>query len=102
MTTNRLIEIEFASNTAVVDAANRAIGRLSNHLEIDQYSVEPLVRINSALVNPWAEGTQAAQTFAYRIHLGSIEPQAWTTIINDFLQPLANQGVAVREIEFAA
>jgi hypothetical protein len=102
MTTNRLIEIEFSSNTDVVEAANRAISRLSNHLELDQFTVEALVRVDQRLVNPWADGAAAAQRFAYRIHLGSIRHGAWAGIRHDFLQPLADQGVAVREIRLAA
>ena len=102
MTTNRLIEIEFASNTHLVDAANRAISRLSNHLELDEYSVEPLVRVDQRLINPWAEGAESAKTYVYRIYLGAIQHGEWAGIRTDLLHPLAAFGVAVREVRIAA
>jgi len=102
MTTSRLIEIEFATHSEVVDAANKAISRLANHLELTQYRVEPLVRVDQRLVNPWDDDAGAAKAFAYRIHLGAIKHGDWSDIRSDFLQPLADQGVAVREVRLAA
>ena len=44
--TRRLIEIEFATRTASVEAANRAVSQLANHLELTEYRVEPLIRVD--------------------------------------------------------
>ena len=102
MLTNRLIEIEFSSRSAVVEAANRAVSRLSNHLELTEYRVEPLVRVDAALVSPWGDDAAKASAFAYRIHLGSLNAAEWSELRADFLRPLAQQGVAVREVQLAA
>ena len=102
MITNRLIEIEFATDTEVVEAANKAVSALSNHLELKDFRVEPLVRIARRLVNPWDEDASAPEAFAYRIHLGDIDQGYWTEIKGDFLRPLAQQGVAIREVRLAA
>jgi len=102
MITNRLIEIEFATDSHVVEAANRAISSLANHLELTEYRVEPLVRVARRLVNPWDDGAGVPEAFAYRVHLGDIGQGEWTEIKDDFLRPLAQQGVAIREVRLAA
>lgn len=102
MHTNRLLEIEFAPNTDQVEAANLAVGRLANHLELTEYRVEPLVRVDTALVSPWANESKVPRAFAYRIHLGELSRHDWYELRADVLQPLAHQGVAVREVQFAA
>jgi hypothetical protein len=100
--TTVLIEIEFTPQTEVIEAANRAVSRLSNHLEITEYRVEPLVRVDQVLVAPWGDEAAAASAFVYRIHLGEMTGTSWSELRNDFMQPLAQQGVAVREIRLAA
>ena len=100
--TRRLIEIEFATLTATVEAANCAISKLANHLELTEYRVEPLVRVDQRLVNPWENESAQPQAFAYRIHLGEMGNVTWTELKNDFLRPLAQQGVAFREVRLAA
>ncbi len=102
MMTRRLIEIEFATRTDSVEAANRAVSQLANHLELTEYRVEPLVRVNHRLVNPWEDESAKPQAFAYRIHLGEIAKVNWAALKNDFLRPLAQQGVAFREVQLAA
>jgi len=102
MITNRLIEIEFATDSDVVDAANRAISSLANHLDLKEYRVEPLVRVACRLVNPWDEDALDPEAFAYRVHLGAIAHGEWVEIKDDFLRPLAQQGVAIREVRLAA
>lgn len=102
MHTNRLLEIEFATNSDQVEAANLAVGRLANHLELTEYRVEPLVRVDAALVSPWEHGSKKPRAFAYRIHLGVLSKNDWYELRADVLQPLAHQGVAVREVQFAA
>ena len=102
MQVNRLLEIEFAPHADLVDAANRAVGRLSNHLELTEYRVEPLVRMETALVSPWEHESYNARSFAYRIHFGELSGSEWYTLRADVLKPLAQQGVAVREVQFAA
>lgn len=100
--TRRLIEIEFATLTATVEAANRAVSKLADHLELTEYRVEPLVRVDERLVNPWEDESAQPQAFAYRIHLGEMGKGTWTELKNDFLRPLAQQGVAFREVRLAA
>ena len=102
MMTRRLIEIEFATRTASVEAANRAVSQLANHLELTEYRVEPLIRVDQRLVNPWDDEAAQPEAFAYRIHLGEMGKVNWVQLKNDFLRPLAQQGVAVREVKFAA
>ena len=102
MITNRLIEIEFATDIIVVEAANKAVSSLANHLELKEYRVEPLVRVARRLVNPWDSEAVSPEAFAYRIHLGDIDQGNWVEIKNDFLRPLAQQGVAIREVRLAA
>ena len=102
MMTRRLIEIEFATRIASVEAANRAISQLANHLELTEYRVEPLVRVDQRLVNPWEDDATHPQAFAYRIHLGEMPKVTWTELKNDFLRSLAQQGVAFREVRLAA
>jgi hypothetical protein len=102
MQTNRLLEIEFAPNSDLVDAANKAVGRLANHLELDEYRVEPLVRVDAALIAPWGDDAARACAFAYRIHFGEVKAADWFELRADVLRPLAQQGVAVREVKFAA
>ena len=102
MHTNRLLEIEFATNSDQVEAANLAVGRLANHLELTEYRVEPLVRVDAALGSPWEHGSKKPRAFAYRIHLGALSKNDWYELRADVLQPLAHQGVAVREVQFAA
>ncbi|MEC8193367.1 MAG: hypothetical protein VX944_08390 [Myxococcota bacterium] len=102
MHTNRLLEIEFATNSDQVEAANLAVGRLANHLELTEYRVEPLVRVDAALVSPWEHESKQPRAFAYRIHLGALSKNDWYELRADVLQPLAHQGVAVREVQFAA
>ncbi len=102
MMTRRLIEIEFATRTASVEAANRAVSQLANHLELTEYRVEPLVRVDQRLVNPWEDETAQPEAFAYRIHLGEMGKMNWVQLKNDFLRPLAQQGVAFREVRLAA
>lgn len=97
-----LIEIEFTPETEVVQAANRAVSRLANHLDITDYRVEPLVRVDEVLVSPWGDEAATASTFVYRIHLGNMTATDWSDLRTDFMQPLAQQGVAVREIRLAA
>lgn len=100
--TTVLVEIEFTPETEVVLAANRAVSRLANHLELTDYRVEPLVRVNEVLVAPWGDEAAAASSFVYRIHFGSMTATNWSDLRTDFMQPLAQQGVAVREIRLAA
>ncbi len=100
--TTVLIEIEFTPQTEVIEAANRAVSRLANHLELTEYRVEPLVRVDQVLVAPWGDEAASASTFVYRIHIGSLTAVNWSELRNDFMQPLAQQGVAVREIRLAA
>ena len=102
MLTNRLLEIEFAPNNDLVEVANKAVGRLANHLELNEYRVEPLVRVDTALVSPWGDDAPRARSFAYRIYLGTLSASDWVELRADVLQPLTQQGVAVREIKFAA
>ena len=102
MLTNRLLEIEFSPNSTVVEAANKAVARLANHLELTEYRVEPLVRVDSALVSPWDDAATEARAFAYRIHLGDLTAADWSELRADVLRPLARQGVAVREVKLAA
>ena len=102
MMTRRLIEIEFATRIASVEAANRAVSQLANHLELTEYRVEPLVRVDQRLVNPWEDESAQPQAFAYRIHLGEMGKVTWAELKNDFLRPLAQQGVAFREVQLAA
>ena len=102
MIINRLIEIEFATDTDVVEAANKAVSSLANHLELTEFRVEPLVRVACRLLNPWDEEASLPEAFAYRIHLGDIAQGDWTEIKDDFLRPLAQQGVAIREVRLAA
>ena len=61
MMTRRLIEIEFATLTATVEAANRAVSKLADHLELTEYRVEPLVRVDERLVNPWEDESAQPQ-----------------------------------------
>lgn len=100
--TTVLIEIEFTPQIEVIEAANRAVSRLANHLEFTEYRVEPLVRVDQMLVAPWGDEAAAASAFVYRIHLGEMSGTRWSELRNDFMQPLAQQGVAVREIRLAA
>ena len=102
MPINRLLEIEFAPQADLVEAANRAVGRLAHHLELTEYRVEPLVRLDTALVSPWDHESRDARSFAYRIHFGELSGDDWYTLRADVLQPLAQQGVAIREVQFAA
>ena len=100
--TTVLIEIEFTPQTEVVEAANRAVSRLANHLELTDYRVEPLVRVDQVLVAPWGDEAAGASAFVYRIYIGCTTGTNWSELRNDFMQPLAQQGVAVREIRLAA
>jgi len=100
--TTVLIEIEFTPQTEVVEAANQAVSRLANHLELTDYRVEPLVRVDQALVAPWGDEAASASAFVYRIHIGDTASTNWSDLRTDFMQPLAQQGVAVREIRLAA
>ena len=102
MIINRLIEIEFATESSVVEAANKALSSLANHLELTEYRVEPLVRVARRLVNPWDAEASIPEAFAYRVHLGKIEHGDWEDIRDDFIRPLAQQGVAIREVRLAA
>ena len=43
-----------------------------------------------------------ASAYAYRIHLGSLNAAEWSELRADFLRPLAQQGVAFREVRLAA
>lgn len=102
MHTSRLFEIEFAPQADCVDAANRAVANLANHLELTQYRVEPLVRVGEGLVNPWTDEGALPKAFAYRIHFSDVAQGDWVSLRTDFLKPLAQQGVAFREVRLAA
>ena len=58
--------------------------------------------MNQRLVNPWEDESAQPQAFAYRIHLGEMGKVTWAELKNDFLRPLAQQGVAFREVQLAA
>jgi hypothetical protein len=102
MKVNRLIELEFSTNTSVVEAANRVVSRLGDQLGEMGLRVEPLIRLNNRLVAPWGEGADQAQAYAYRIHVRPIERSEWHAIRARLLTPLASQGVSFRESRIAA
>jgi hypothetical protein len=102
MKVNRLIELEFSTNTSVVEAANRVVSRLGDQLGEMGLRVEPLIRLNNKLVAPWGEGAEQAQAYAYRIHVRPIERSEWRAIRARLLTPLASQGVSIRESRIAA
>ena len=102
MQVNRLIELEFSTNTNSVEAANRVVSRLGDHLGEMGLRVEPLVRLDDKLVAPWGEGVERAEAYAYRIHVRPIARTEWRAIRTRLLMPLASQGVAIRESRFAA
>ena len=102
MTLNRLIELEFSTNTSSVEAANRAVARLGDQLGDMGVRIEPLVRLDDKLVSPWGDDAVHAQSYAYRIHVRPIDRSEWRAIRARLIAPLATQGVAIRETRFAA
>lgn len=102
MTVNRLIELEFSTNISTVEAANRAVASLGDQLGDMGVRVEPLIRLDDKLVAPWGDEAVRAESYAYRIHVRPIERSEWRAICARLITPLATQGVAIREMQFAA
>ena len=102
MTSNRMLELEFSTDSDAVEAANLAVARLGDQLGDMGVRVEPLVRLDDKLVAPWGEEAGRAEAYAYRIHVRPLDRSEWRAIRARLLAPLASQGVAIRETRFAA
>ncbi|MGB0639046.1 MAG: hypothetical protein ACPGTU_06935 [Myxococcota bacterium] len=102
MHSNRLIEIEFPPCGAVFEAANSVVSTLDVHLGDDGYRVEPLIRSGDKLIEPWGDEAECASTYAYRIHIRPLAAGEWRNLHLHVFEPLARQGVSVREHQFAA
>ena len=102
MTVNRLIELEFSTNSTTVEVANRAVAHLEDQLGEMGLRVEPLVRLGDKLVAPWGDDAERAQAFAYRLHVRPIDRMEWRAICARWITPLAAQGVSIRERRLAA
>ena len=68
----------------------------------DGCRLEPLVRSNGRLVDPWWAQEAPPSAYAYRIHLDPLATLAIEQVWRAVLEPLAAQGVAVRAVKMAA
>ena len=90
-------EIEFPCSGPAFDIVMDAVRLMTDDMDEDGFRLEPLVRAHGHLLEPWHAEAEAAEGYAYRIHLDPLASPRADQIRDDLLAPLAAYGVAVRE-----
>ena len=93
-------EIEFPRTGPAFDAVMEAVRTMTDDLDETVFRLEPLVRAQGHLLEPWHDEAEAAEGYAYRIHLDPLASPRVDQIRHDLLAPLVAYGVAVRETTF--
>jgi hypothetical protein len=95
LTPARQVLIDFPRSGAGYMAASSALSRLAVHLDEDSHHVQMLARVHGTHVDAMSPLAAGAESFAYNITVGPMEPQAWRRFARAVLQPLALHGVDV-------
>jgi len=93
-------EIEFPRAGPAFDVVMETVRVMTDDLDEDGFRLEPLVRAHGHLIEPWHDEAEAAEGYAYRIHLDPLASPRVDRIRHDLLAPLVAYGVAVRETTF--
>ncbi len=92
-----IFEIEFPRSGPAFEVVMETVRLMREDMDQTGFRLEPLVRAHGHLIEPWHDGAEAADGYAYRIHMDPLAAPAVEQLCVDLLAPLVAYGISIRE-----